>query len=213
MTVIAIPTGRSYGECVEILLGAGLPAEALQSAGRNLVVDQGRYRYLLGKPSDIPTLISQGVAELALVGSDVIGESEVELTELFDTDRGRCFLAVAGPESVAERFGGHTSALMGLKVGTTYVKTARRTFESWGAQIKVLKLNGSVELAPALGVADCIFDVVQTGGTLRANGLTIIKRASDVSLRLVASSAALQLRWRELRETVEAIRRYILRGA
>lgn len=208
MTVIAVPTGRSYEECVGILEGAGLPVRCLRSVGRNLLIDDGGYRYLLGKPSDIPTLVSQGVAELALVGSDVINESEAELAELLDTGRGRCYMAVAGPENILGRFSSHASALMGLKVGTKYVRIARKTFESWGAQIKILRLNGSVELAPALGAADCIFDVVQTGNTLKANGLVVIKRTLEVSLRLVANPAALQLRWGKLKSTVDAIKKF-----
>jgi ATP phosphoribosyltransferase len=189
-----------------------MPAKKLRDAGRNLVVDDGDYRYLLGKPSDIPTLVSQGLAELAFVGSDVTEESEVELAELIDTGRGRCFMAIAGPPAIAERFAGHASTLMGLRVASKYGRIARRTFESWGAHVKILRLNGSVELAPALGLADCIFDIVQTGSTLKANGLVVVKRTVEVSLRLVANPGALQLRWEALRGTVGAVRDFINGG-
>jgi ATP phosphoribosyltransferase len=212
MPIMALPTGRSLDACVGLIEGAGLPSRNLKNAGRNLVVDEGGYRYLLGKPSDIPTLVSQGLAELALVGSDVTGESEVELTELLDTGRGRCFMAIAGPQELAGRFNGRTSSLTGLRVASKYQRSARRTFESWGAQVKILHLNGSVELAPALGFADCIFDIVQTGGTLKANGLVVIKRTEEVSLRLVANPGALQLRWETLRSTVESMRKFIARS-
>ncbi|MDR1885784.1 MAG: ATP phosphoribosyltransferase, partial [Synergistaceae bacterium] len=118
MPVIAIPTGRSFDSCVEIMEGAGLPVARLKSAGRNLVVEEGDCRFLLSKPSDIPTLVSQGASDLALVGNDVTDESDVELTELLDTGRGRCFMAVAGPADLAARFSGHASSLMGMRVGT-----------------------------------------------------------------------------------------------
>jgi ATP phosphoribosyltransferase len=212
MQVIALPTGRSLAACLDIIEGAGLPVRNLRGAGRNLVVDDGGYRYLLGKPSDIPVLVSQGLAELALVGNDVTDESEVALTELLDTGRGRCFMAVAGPVELAGRFDGHASGLMGLRVASKYHRTTRRTFESWGVQVKILHLNGSVELAPALGLADCIFDIVQTGGTLRANGLLVIKRTAEVSLRLVANPGALQLRWEALRGAVNAIGKFVSGG-
>jgi ATP phosphoribosyltransferase len=212
MPIVALPTGRSVDACLSIIEGAGLPAKNLRNAGRNLVVDEGNYRYLLGKPSDIPTLVSQGLAELAIVGSDVTSESDVELTELLDTGRGRCFMAIAGLPDLAERFDGHASGLMGLRVASKYQRTARRVFESWGAHVKILHLNGSVELAPALGLADCIFDVVQTGGTLKANGLVVLKRTTDVSLRLVANPGALQLRWEALRDTVESVRKFVTGG-
>ena len=208
MPVIALPTGRSLETCMDIIRGAGLPCSKLESAGRNLVIDDSGYRYLLGKPSDIPTLVSQGVAELALVGNDVIEESDSEITELHDTGLGVCYMAIAGPPEIADRFNGHASELMGLKVATKYQKTARRTFASWGVQIRILYLNGSVELAPALGLADCIFDIVQTGGTLAANGLVVIKRTADVSLRLIANRGALQLRWGNLRGTVDAMKNF-----
>ncbi|GHV51104.1 ATP phosphoribosyltransferase [Synergistales bacterium] len=208
MPVIALPTGRSLEPCVEIIEGASLPAQSLKNAGRNLVVDDGGYRYLLVKPSDIPVLVSQGLADLALVGSDVTDEAGVKLAELIDTGMGRCFMAIAGPPELAPRFDGHARELMGLRVASKYGRTAQRVFESWGAHVKVLRLSGSVELAPALGLADCIFDIVQTGGTLAANGLTVIRRASEISLRLVANHGALQLRWEKLRGTVEAMRHF-----
>lgn len=207
MPIVALPTGRSLDACVEILQAAGLPVANLRNCGRNLVVDEGPYRYLLGKPSDIPTLVSQGIADLSLIGNDVTEESDVELTELLDTGQGRCYMAIAGPPAAAERFEGHASGLMGLRVATKYHRTARRTFAEWGVQIRILHLNGSVELAPALGLADCIFDIVQTGGTLAANGLVVIRRTAEVSLRLVANPGALQLRWGEIRATVEALER------
>lgn len=209
MISVALPTGRSLADCVEILESAGLPTDALKNAGRNLVIDDGAYRYLLGKPSDIPTLVSQGAAQLALVGNDVTDESEVDVTEILDTGRGRCFMAIAGTEEAAKLFEGHPCNLMGLRVATKYARTASRTFAEWGVQIRVLVMNGSIELAPALGLANCIFDIVQTGGTLKANGLSVIRRTSDVSLRLVANRSALQIRWGELKQTVGAIQEFV----
>lgn len=205
----ALPTGRSLAECAEIIQGAGLPAGTLADPGRALVIDDGGFRYLLGKPTDIPTLVASGAADLGLAGSDVIVESGADIAEILDTGLGRCFFAVAGMPEAAGMFDGHISSLMGVKVATKYVNTATRTFSEWGAQIKILNLNGSVELAPVLGLADCIFDIVQTGGTLKANGLVVIKRSDDVSIRLIANRSALQLRWSTLRSPIEQIRRYI----
>lgn len=205
MLTLALPTGRSLPDCTEIIARAGLPVENLKNAGRNLVITEGRFRYLLSKPSDVPAMVYYGAADMAIVGNDVIEESGIALAELLDTGKGRCVMAVAGPENMAERFGGHVSKLMGLKVATKYTNLAEKTFASWGVQIKLLKLNGSVELAPALGLADCIFDVVQTGGTLRANGLRVIKETLPVSLRLVASVSSMQLRWSSLWGVVKAI--------
>lgn len=213
MLTFAVPTGRLLGDVIELLEGAGLPVEKLKNAGRNLVIEECGFRYLLSKPADVPAMVYYGVADLALAGSDVIEEVEIALTELLDTGRGKCIMAVAGPEAMAEKFEGEISGLMGLKVATKYTRIAEKTFASWGVQIKLLKLNGSVELAPALGLSDCIFDIVQTGATLRANGLTVIKETAPVSLRLVASRGAVQMNWSSMSGVVESIDKYIKESA
>ncbi len=205
MLTFALPTGRSLKECIEILDCAGLPTGRLKKAERSLVIEEANFRYLLSKPSDVPAMVYYGAADLALAGKDVIEEADVALTELLDTGRGRCRMAVAGPARVAARFRKEACGLMGLKVATKYTHLAEKTFAGWGVQIKLLKLNGSVELAPALGLADCIFDVVQTGGTLAANGLQVIKETMPVSLRLVAGNASVQMRWRSLSGVVGAL--------
>ena len=211
MLTFALPTGRLLEDCITILEGAGLPVERLKKAGRGLVIEEGSFRYLLTKPSDVPAMVYYGAAQLGLAGSDVIEESDIALQELLDTGRGRCFMAVAGPEEAAEKFSGHKSRLMGLKVATKYTRLAEKTFSGWGVQIKLLKLNGSVELAPALGLADCIFDVVQTGGTLRANGLSVIKKTMPVSLRLVAGISSAQMSWDSLFGVAGAIAAFVRR--
>ena len=209
MLTIALPTGRSFPECVKIFEGAGLPVGKLRNPGRSLVIEEGSFRYLLSKPSDLPVMVHYGAADFALAGSDVIEEAGIALTELLDTGRGRCAMAVAGPAEMAEKFGGHVSALMGLKVATKYTRVAERTFASWGVQIKLMKLNGSVELAPALGLSDCIFDIVQTGETLRANGLTVIKETAPVSLRLIAGTGTVRMNWNSMFNVVRAVERYV----
>lgn len=212
MLTFALPTGRVMEDCIEIIGGAGLPVSRLKNAGRSLVVEEGNFRYLLTKPSDVAAMAHYGAADLALAGSDVIEESGIALAELLDTGRRCCFMAIAGPEHIAEKFNGHSSKLMGLRVATKYPRIAERTFAGWGVQIKILKLNGSVELAPALKLSDCIFDIVQTGGTLRANGLQVIKETAPVSLRLVTGRGALQLRWGAIFGVVDTIKSYIAKG-
>ncbi|NLX83998.1 MAG: ATP phosphoribosyltransferase [Synergistaceae bacterium] len=209
MLTFALPTGRSLESCIEILEGAGLPINKLKDPGRNLVIDEGSFRYLLSKPSDVPAMVHYGAADLAIAGSDVIEESGISLVELLDTQRGKCIMAVAGTKQAAMKFTGKACSLMGLKVATKYTRIAENTFNSWGVQIKILKLNGSVELAPALGLSDCIFDIVETGNTLRANGLMVIKETAPVSLRLVAGSGAMQLRWRSMFGVVNSIENYV----
>ena len=206
MLTFALPTGRSLDSCIVLLENAGLPVEALKNAGRNLVIEDGNFRYLLAKPADVPVAAYNGAADLAFAGSDVIAESEIPVVELLDTGMNSCILAIAGPEKEAVKFSGSTAKLTGLRVATKYMKTAEKIFNSWGVQLKLLKLNGSIELAPALGLSDVIFDIVQTGSTLKANGLVVIKEIMPVSMRLVSAAGTIHTRWNELKDIVAALR-------
>ncbi len=206
MLTFALPTGRLLDECVELLEAAGFSVEKLKKPGRNLVIEEGNISWLLSKPTDIPALVHYGAADLALVGSDVTGEAGVELMELLDTGKGRCAMCIAGFEAMKERFAGAEADLMGLRVATKYLRTTEKFFASRGAQVRIFHLHGSVELAPALHLSDCILDIVQTGGTLKANGLVIIEEIMPVSLRLVSSFAASQLRWEEIVRVSDALR-------
>lgn len=209
MITFALPTGRSLQDCIKILDGVGLPTQRLKDPGRNLVIDEGNMRYMLSKPSDIPAIAYYGAADLALVGNDVTAESGIALAELLDTGYSKCVMAVAGPQEAAQKFARGARGIMGLRVATKYVRIAERTFENWGAQVKVLKLGGSVELAPALGLGDCIFDIVQTGRTLKANGLSVIKETMPVSLRLVSGHGTVQTKWRKIFGVLGAMRNFI----
>lgn len=212
MITFALPTGRSLDDCITLLEKAKLPVKNLKNAGRNLVIEEGNFRYLLGKPTDIPIIACDGAADLAFAGSDMIDEAGIRLAQLLDTKRNVCKMAVAGPAEVAEKFSGDITKLVGLRVATKYTNIAEQTFNSWGVQLKLVKLNGSIELAPALGLADVIFDIVQTGTTLKANGLVVIKDIMPVSMRLVAGFGTLQTRWNEIRSIVEALKTAVEQG-
>ncbi|HOO87627.1 MAG TPA: ATP phosphoribosyltransferase [Synergistales bacterium] len=206
MLTIALPTGRVFSEAAELLMAAGLPASSLASPGRKLVFEEENFRYILAKPSDVPLYVSYGAADLAFAGGDVLQESALPLVEILDTGRGRCRVVVAGPASLAERFRGHASERMWLKVATKYPRIADNHFSSKGAQVDIIHLHGSIELAPKLGLSDCILDIVQTGSTLKANHLEVLEHVSDVSLRLVASKKSVALRWADIRAVSRAIK-------
>lgn len=206
MLTFALPTGRSLEDCIALLDAAGLPVEKLKNAGRNLIIDEANFRYLLAKPTDIPIIAANGAADLAFAGSDMIEEANIPLAQLLDTKRNLCKMSIAGPKELAEKFSGSITKLAGIRVATKYTHIAERTFSMWGVQLKLLKLNGSIELAPALGLADVIFDIVQTGTTLKANGLVVIKDIMPVSMRLVAGFGTLQTRWNKIRPAVEALK-------
>jgi ATP phosphoribosyltransferase len=205
MLTLALPTGRVMKEAIDLFENIGLPTKELRNAGRKLVVQENNYRYILAKPSDVPLYVSHGVADLALIGSDVLQESAIDLVELADTGRGKCRIVVAGPERMVPAFAGHPSELMWTKVATKYPRIADDHFSSLGVQVEIIHLHGSIELAPALGMADCILDIVQTGNTLQANKLVILQEVRDVSLRLVASKQSASLKWPQIAALLKKI--------
>jgi ATP phosphoribosyltransferase len=209
MLTIALPTGRVFSDAVEMIAGAGLPCDGLASPGRKLVIEAGEFRYILAKPSDVPLYVSYGTADLAFAGGDVLLESAMPVVELLDTGAGRCSVVVAGPRSQAERFRGHASELMGLKVATKYPRIADGHFSARGVQVDIIHLHGSIELAPKLGLSDCILDIVQTGSTLRANSLEVLEHVCDGSLRLVASRKSTALRWKEVQSVMNKISSHV----
>lgn len=195
MLTIALPTGRVQEDAIVLLQELGLPTEKLRSPGRSLVISEESVRYILAKPMDVPLYAHHGVADLAFAGSDVLWETSASLVLLADTGMGRCRLVVAGPPEMADRFLAHESNIMDIRVATKYPRIADAHFSSRGVQVNILHLNGSIELAPRLGLADCILDIVQSGNTLKANHLTVLEDVAPVSLHLVASRKSAHLQW------------------
>lgn len=203
MLTLCLPTGRVLDEAVEVLENLDIPTQRLRDRGRSLVIQEGDFRFLLAKPMDVPVYVHYGIADLALAGSDVIWETGASLVELADTGRGLCRIVLAGPKKVAARFLGHESRLMGLRVATKYPRIAEAFFADRGIQVEFVHLNGSIEMAPRLGLSDCIVDIVQTGSTLKANALSVIEEIAPVSLKFVASCKSLQLAWDGIEEIIE----------
>ncbi len=198
---MALPKGRLYGPAVRFLRRTmQQDVGVLDDAGRRLCVcsADGRLRYLLVRPSDVVTYVAEGVADMGIVGKDTLMEDQGEVYELYDLEFGGCHLAVAAPgESVApyeraEDFYRGTGAV--LRVATKYPRTARRHFEQAQIAARVIALRGSVELAPLVGLADAIVDLVATGGTLKANGLVEVEHISDITARLVVNPVSMKVK-------------------
>ncbi|HOO63659.1 MAG TPA: ATP phosphoribosyltransferase [Synergistaceae bacterium] len=206
MLTVALPTGRVLEDALEVLDFLHIPTEILKNRGRKLILEDTSYRFILAKPMDVPLYVNRGIADLALAGSDVLLERKSSVVEIGDTRKGQCRLAIAGPREVAKRFESHESSMTGLRIATKYPRVAEEYFRSRGIQVELLHLHGSIELAPRLGLADCIVDIVQTGSTLKANGLVILEEICPVSLRLVASRKSAHLRWELFAPFVEAFR-------
>ncbi|EJL46833.1 ATP phosphoribosyltransferase [Brevibacillus agri] len=185
---IAMPKGRIFEEAVHFLQQAGLEVTAELQDSRKLVipVENARLEFILAKPTDVPTYVEYGVADVGVVGKDVLLEEERDVYELLDLQIGYCRMMVAGLPDWKP-----TEA---PRVATKYPKIASRYFREQGQQVEVIKLNGSVELAPMIGLADRIVDIVSTGRTLKENGLVELEHICEITTRLIANRASYRMK-------------------
>lgn len=203
---IALPRGALFEGCLDMLDGAGFDSADLRSDSRSLIFDLDGLTVVTVRPSDVPTYVEAGAADLGVTGKDVLAEqSDRVVYELADLGFGRCRMALAS------RAGGDDleraeSRLGVMRIATKYPRTAVAYFERMGRQAEVIEVKGSVELAPLVGLADGIVDLVDSGRTLAENGLEIVDEISVCTARLVANRVAHKLRAAELDAMVERLR-------
>lgn len=202
MLRIALPTGRVLKEAQRVLAAAGMnPAEDL-SATRKLTVPSqcGRAEYLLVKPVDAPLYVEQGVADCGISGKDTLMELSPDLLEPLDLGFAKCRMVVAGKPEL-ERKG--DNLLSPVRIASKYPRVATNFFRKKGMPATVFKLSGSVEIGAVLGLSHYIVDIVETGTTLRENGLVVIEEIAACSARLVVNRAAYYARLAEVRALIE----------
>jgi ATP phosphoribosyltransferase len=204
MMTFALSKGRIFEEALPLLESVGIrPLESPESS-RKLILPTNRadLRLLIVRASDVPTYVQFGAADMGIAGADVLAEQGGEgLFQPVDLGIGKCRMSVAVPNNLDyERLVQRGAR---IRVATKYVKTARTHFADKGVHVDLIKLYGSMELAPLVGLADVIVDLVSTGGTLKANGLKEVEKISDISARLIVNQAALKIRPEELRPTIE----------
>lgn len=187
---IALAQGALFADTQAALAAAGLDVAPLAENGRRLLVPAGEVAYVLARPSDVPTYVSHGAADLGVVGKDVLLESEADVLELVDLRYGRCTFVVAAPADSLDRSLDEYRHLGSLEVATKYPRVAARHFQRRGIQVELIKLGGSVELAPQVGLSDWIVDLVSTGRTLRENALAVVEEIATCTARLVANRAS-----------------------
>jgi len=180
---IALSKGKLLAGATDLFRRAKVPFP--EEPGRRLVVDQGALRFLFVKDADVPTYVEHGVADCGIAGRDVLLESGSDVYEPLDLGFGRCRLVVARPRNA--RSDTRSSA---LRVATKYPRVASAFFLERGVSVEVVRLAGSVELAPGLGLSDCIVDVVETGGTLEANGLEAVEDVAASTARFIVNRAS-----------------------
>jgi len=189
MITCAIPTGRLGKQTLELLYNKQI-TETLIEPGRQLQIhdNTSNMTFLFVKPSDVITYVTSGLADIGIVGSDIIEETKADLYELLDLNIGQCQMIVAGFDEKTYQESDH------VVVSTKFVNTAIEFFKNRHQTIDIKKLNGSVELAPIISLSDVIVDITETGTTLKENGLHIFDTISKVSARLICNQASFYLK-------------------
>ncbi|GAJ40681.1 ATP phosphoribosyltransferase [Saccharococcus caldoxylosilyticus] len=200
MLTVAMPKGRIFEEAVELLRKADytLPPEFAESRKLVIEVPEENMRFILAKPMDVVTYVEHGVADLGIAGKDVMMEEERDVYELLDLKISKCHLAVAGLPGVRMN-------QIAPRVATKYPNIASSYFREQGEQVEIIRLNGSIELAPLIGLADRIVDIVSTGRTLKENGLVEFEKIADVTSRLIVNPVSYRMKDEAIDRLVERL--------
>jgi len=207
---IAVPKGRVLRSLAARFAAAGVPESVLLEDDRRLVrtTPDGSVRFLLLKPDDVPTYVEYGAADLGVVGRDVLLEREYDLYVPLDLGIGRCKMSVAGLAGKPPR----ADELRPLRVATKFANIAARYYREQRRQVEIIYVQGSVELAPITGLADVIVDLVETGETLRQNGLQVFEDVVDISSVVIANVAAFKLQREPIRKLLAALESTVDKG-
>jgi ATP phosphoribosyltransferase len=198
---IAVSKGRIFTEALPLLAHAGIELLDDPERSRKLILDTRveRVKVVIIRAADVPTYVQYGAADLGIAGKDVLMEhGAAGLYEPLDLGIARCRMMVAGPESAP-------SLNARLRIATKYVQSTRGYYAAQGRQVEIIKLYGSMELAPLVGLADRIVDLVDTGNTLKANGLVPLQLIADISSRLIVNKAALRMKHAQIMGVVERL--------
>jgi ATP phosphoribosyltransferase len=196
MLTIALPKGRLGDQTLDALKKIGLGDAVIESSRRLIFEDeQVMMRYMLVKPSDVITYVEKGVADIGVIGKDSILEENMDVYELMDLGFGKCKFAIAGKKGEIIHQRDEV-----LKVATKYPKIALEYFSLRNQPIEIIKLNGSVELAPLVGLSDVIVDIVETGSTLKANDLDILEEMYPISAKLIANRVSYRFNYERIKE-------------
>ena len=192
-------------ETLELLKKAGIKVDPKEAAGRKLAFfsKDKKYRFLVVRPTDVPVYVEHGAADLGIAGKDVLAEGQESVAELLDLKIGYCRLVVAAPQ------GSKNIYKQNLRIATKFGNSAERFFTQKGIKAEIIKLYGSVELAPKMGLADAIVDLTATGTTLAENDLTIIDTILRSSARLVANKVKLRVNYESIFSLASKLQRII----
>lgn len=198
---IALPKGRLGDEAIEKFKLIGYGESIIEDSRKLVFIDEGKkIRFMLIKPSDVTTYVESGVADIGIIGSDTILEEKKNLYELMPLGFGYCKFAIAGKKGEVI----HQREDV-LRIATKYPNITKAYFEKKNQPIEVIKLNGSVELAPLVSLSDVIVDIVETGKTLKANGLEILESMMDISARLISNPVSYRFKYQRITELMDKL--------
>ncbi len=202
MLTIAVAKGRMQSDALKLLAQSGFSIAGNELNSRKLAIfdETGQIRLIFVKPADVPVYVEYGIADCGIVGRDVLLEAETDLLSPLDLEIAKCRISVAAKKGELKRTVG------AKRVATKYPKIASNFFGAKGVPIEIIELSGSVELAPILGLADCIVDLVETGRTLVENGLEVVEEITVSSGKLVVNRASYHLKSAEISDLIEKLR-------
>lgn len=202
MLSIALPKGRLGEKVYEVFAGAGFGCPELLEGSRKLIFENAEngVSFFWAKPSDVAIYVEHGAADIGVAGLDILLEQEPDVYELLDLGFGRCSMAVAGKPGALDGRGST------LRVATKFPNIARGYFAGQSREIEIIKLNGSIELAPIVKLSDVIVDIVETGKTLKENNLQVLERICDISARLIANKAAFRFKSQRIEQLCGRVR-------
>lgn len=201
MLNIALPKGRLADQVCTLLERGGYDCPSLHDDDRRLIFTNGdgTMRFFLVKPSDVAIYVEHGAADCGIVGKDILLEAKADVYELLDLQLGKCTVCVAARKGYRE------DEQRTLRVATKFVNIARKYYASRNREIRIIKLNGSIELAPLLGLSDVIVDIVESGTTLRENDLTVLSEIVPISARFIANKAMYKFKKPEIVEMLHKL--------
>ena len=202
MINVALPKGRLGEKVYRMLSGAGYSCREFSPENRKLVFTdrENGVSYFWVKPADSAKYVELGAADVGFVGKDILAENEPDVYELLDLNLGKCRMCVAAKEDYRE------DTLRPVRVATKFVNVARNYYVKKGRDAEIIKLNGSIELAPILGLSDVIVDIVETGATLKENNLKVFETVFDISTRLIVNRASYKFKYGEIEKMVAKLK-------
>lgn len=205
MLNVALPKGRLGEKAYDIMARAGYECPSLLEPNRKLTFENPAtgVRYFWAKPSDVPIYVERGVADVGIAGKDILLEYEPEVYELLDLNIGKCRMCVAGPADFRD------DPSRTLRVATKFPHIAKTHYSARGREISIIKLGGSIEIAPILGLSDVIVDIVETGSTLLENDLAPLQEIFPISARFIANTASYKFQYAEIRDMVEKLAKLV----